>query len=280
MRSCRPFYPDGGTPAAGPVESRPMPDKPFLDRFSRLEIPEARRNLDWRFLDTPLRLPRPVPLEAHPVVAVLDGRALVPTEGPPGDGEPSLILYDLVRGLQPLDAPDTLEESWLDEHRSTLEDRARRWRNTVPTDILREPVLRDEARTALERTLDGATSPLLGHLLGEGRLLRLQDALYDLRTLHEYAAIFERAIEPRLFRTLQALPPTAPPEAWLAEIEANLDGIHGKARSPLRNKMSTSRLVVDGVTLLPIYLEGFDGLLERYVELLDARLRLDALAGA
>ena len=61
-------------------------------------------------------------------------------------------------------------------------------------------------------------------------------------------------------------------------MEKSLEAVHAKARSPLRNKMLTCRLVLNGVTLLPIYREPSEALFAAYRKLLERRVAVSALS--
>src|SRR5262249_9187571 len=152
-----------------------------------------------------------------------------------------------------------------------LDRQGRRFRDDVPTEILR-----DRADEALEILTLNAPA---GGLLDGERLLRVHGKLYNLLTLHDYARIFEKAIDPGSFRELMALPPTCAPADMLQRIAASLHLIHKKARSPLRNKMECARALVGGVTYLPVYREPAAGLFAAWRRLLELRVKVAALGG-
>jgi hypothetical protein len=257
----------------------------FADRFRRLEIPEDRRRFDGSFLDERLRLPAPLPYEDLPLVALLHGRALeAQDEDPAGPDSPRIHLSRQFHALRELDAPPEAERRWHERNRTALDAARKRFYDTVPASVLRDPALLDEA----VRLLDGLDSRArasggrdaeggLTLLLGDARLLRIHGKLYNLVTLRDYVRVFASAIEPSFLTRLTSFPETVTPEELLGAIEGSLDSIHAKARSPLRNKMSTCRIVLDGVTYLPIYREPAAGLFESYGRLLDARVKLGVL---
>ncbi len=258
------------------------------DRFGNLEIPTDRQ-LDLAFLDAPLSLPRPLPAEEHVVAAYLGGRVFVPTEGT-AEGD-RIVVYDLVRGLAPL-LPDALERSWRDRWVGPLGAVATQVRGQVPVRVLNEVGAMNAARDALRGRLPAEIPDrhrgLPGRpcntddsswlrVVGHARLLRLAGKLYDLQTLHEYAQRFAKAVDPDVMAKLAALPLDAAPERHLEVIAQNLEKVHPKARSPLRNKLDTTRVVVGGVTLLPIFLGPIGALFDRYAERLGNTIRLDVL---
>jgi hypothetical protein len=241
----------------------------FLDRFRQLEIPEEKRRIDWSFLDASLPLPEPLPLGDLPLCAVIDGRLLEPVDAPPtGD---SLLFYGEPVSLEARGTAETAEAQWLARHRAELERQGRAFLDAIPTAIVRERA--DEALSILQ-----LNAPTQGLLDGQ-RLLRIHDKLYNLQTLHEYARIFEKAIDAAFFRQLQALPATCTPGEMLALIGGALPKIHKKARSPLRNKMECTRLVVARQTLLPVYREPVAGLFSAYRKLLERRIKVGVLSG-
>lgn len=257
------------------------------DRFGNLEIP-ADRQLDLAFLDGPLSLPRPLPFEEHGVAAYVGGRVYVPGDG---DTRDRVVVYDLVRSLVPLN-PGAQEEAWRQQRAGALAALATQVRGQVPvrllTDVGAMNAARDAVRSRLPSELPDRHRVLPGsaahtdasawlRVVGHARLLRLADKLYDLQTLHEYATRFAKAVDAEVMAKLAALPLDAPPERHLEVIAQNLDRIHPKARSPLRNKMDTTRVVLGGVTLLPLYLGPAAALFDRYAERLGSQLRLDAL---
>jgi hypothetical protein len=271
----------------------------FLDRFGKLEIPAERRRVDWGFLEAPLVLPRPLPLEEHALLVLVNGRALAPRASAPRDGR-SVVFFEEAHALEELPAPEAAEQEYRQRHARELERLARAFDGSVPAAVVAEPALCAEALEALrlggpaaaavpprpEQRLAAsaaghleprADGSLLFALAGWSRLLRLHGKLYDLLTLKEYARIFERAIERELFAQLLAQPETVAPAQMLALIEGSLDAVHAKARSPLRNKMGTARLVVNDVTLLPVYREPAAGLWEALARLLDRKLKVAAL---
>lgn len=265
----------------------------YRSRFSRLEIPDEMRQLDWSFLESSLSLPRPIPLEDQAILVWINGRALVPVDG--GDAG-SIHLYDLEHGLGELDPISALEAAWRTQHQTALARATKRFVDRAPTAIIQDPGSVQEALTALGNNalpdrddLDadlalparlGAVAPgclFSRRIVGGGRFLRLHDKLFKLVTLREYTRIFERAIEPDMFRELIELPLRSTPANYLDAIEANRPAIHAAARSPLRNKMSTSRIVFDGITLLPIYIDQIGGIFATYLENLELDLKMSAL---
>ena len=273
-----------------------MSDKTFADRFQRLEIPED--SVDFSFVETQLSLPRPLPLESEPILVMANGRAFIPGSDTP-DGH-TILLYDQCRILVELGSFAQLEASWRHESLAKVQRQATRFKARIPAAVLREPSLMAEASQMLWAEGPGPDEPIpeahkaipagkggleavvddsvaCRHLVGHSRFLRIHDKLYDLVDLREYIQIFERAIEPAMMRTLMEVPLTSPSEVYLELIEASLDQFHPRARSPLRNKISTSRVVFNGVTLLPIYSESAGGLFEGYGELLERKLKLEAL---
>ncbi len=239
----------------------------FLDRFRQLEIPEEKRRVDWSFLDEPLALPVPLPLQPLALLGLVEGRIWEPVDRAPS--RDSIRFYGAPAALEERGTAAELEARWLADHAAELERQGKRFLDAIPTDVLRERA--DEALDILQ--LNAPTSSLLD---GQ-RLLRIHDKLYNLMTLHEYARIFEKAIEPDFFRALQALPATCSPEEMLGHIEASLPKIHKKARSPLRNKMECTRLLLDGVTLLPVYREPAAGLFSAYHKVLERRIKVGVL---
>jgi hypothetical protein len=262
-----------------------------LDRFRRLEIPEERQR-DWDFVELALGLPRPVPLEEADICVFVNGRAFVPTDSD-GAGADHMLLHDVRRPLQATQPFKDLEEAWHEQHATLLKGLRKRFVDSIPLDILRDPTSADQAADLIgghistdgvldaNKRLDAlpaeAPDSVLHRLFGHGRFLRLHDKLYDLVTLREYVAIFARAIAPETFRELERLPLTTPPEVYLEGIAGSLDQIHVKARSPLRNKMTTSRVVLGGITLLPIYIDPVAGLFEAYTGELEKQLKLASL---
>jgi hypothetical protein len=271
---------------------------PFGGRFAQLEIPEEKKRLDWSFLDTGLALPSPLPLEAPSIFALVNGRMLVPAEGAPAPGR-SLILYDREHALVEGGSPGKQEASWLERNAADLQRQRKRFFDAVPPAVLNDPLLLEQATDILEASTptvarpdeakaiasEGAgelaplseTSLVASRLTGWSRLLRIHGKLYDLVTLKEYMAIFEKAVEPATFRSLQSVPDKASPDEVLAKIEASLEAIHAKARSPMRNKMKSSRVVFNGVTLLPMYREPAGSLLAAISKLLERTLQVEAL---
>lgn len=256
------------------------------DRFGRIEIP-ADRQVDLTFLDAVLALPRPLPIEEHVVAAFIGGRVWVP-----GAGTGRIHLYDLDEPLIE-HLPDAVESAWRDQHARALTAATRSARGQVPVAILTDPIALESARAAVRgrlpeeipdrsRVLAGQPAHTDGSALlrvvGHARLLRLHDKLYDLATLPEYVAKFSKAIEPDALAALNALPATADPADFLAVIANHLEHIHPKARSPLRNKMDTSRVVLGGITLLPLYVGPSRALFDRYAARLCDGMRLLALA--
>jgi hypothetical protein len=283
-----------------------MSSSSFVERFSRLEIPEERKRLDWRFLEEPLNLPLPLPLAGERLLVLVNGRALTPVAAPPG-GERGVVFYRQEHALEEGESPAAAEASYREWNRQALEREQRRFLASVPTSIIREPLLVSEAIEILEHSgaadrwpeeakalaattadhlppLHGAAPTtsaeaglLSAQLTGYARLLRLHDKLYDLLSLREYVRIFEKAIEPGCFRRLQALPESAAPQEMLDVIAASLDQIHARARSPLRNKMECARVRFNGITLLPLYREPASALFEGYGQLLQRHLKVEAL---
>ncbi|MBI3267539.1 MAG: hypothetical protein HYZ53_00845 [Planctomycetes bacterium] len=277
-----------------------MADKSFLDRFQRLELPEDRKGLDWAFLDAPLGLPEPLPLQEHTLLVLVNGHALLPADAPPEEVR-SIRFHGEPHALTPAQPPSEAETAYRERHASQLSRGAKRFLDSIPVKILDDRTLLESAADLLriqgsgsetsapfaDRSLaargagdlapSSASSVFFSRLVGLARLLRIHEKLYDLVTLQEYARVFEKAIQADFFRKLQTLPATVAPEEMLRLIEESLDAIHAKARSPLRNKLSTCRLVVNGITLLPIYREAARGLFESYARLLDRKLKLDTL---
>ena len=241
----------------------------FLDRFQKLEIPEARRRVDWSFLDAALALPEPLPLADRPLLVLLQGRALEPVGHLPDPDGDSLIFYRDPVALVAREEAAAAEAAWEARHEGALAREARRWLDGIPTEILRER--QDEAREILQ-----LNAPPTSLLAGE-RLLRIHGKLYNLVTLQDYTRIFEKAIDPGLFRELVAMPATCTPAEMLAKIAASLPLVHKKARSPLRNKMECARAVIGGVTLLPIYREPAAALWDAWRRLLERRVKVAAL---
>jgi hypothetical protein len=240
----------------------------FVDRFQRLEIPEAKRRIDWSFLDTTLALPEPLPMAEQPLLVVLGGRALEPTFGP--TGEDWIDFYRQPLALVPRGLVADAEAAWRHSHAAELERQGRRFLDGIATAVLRE-----RAGEAIEiLTLN---APARGLLDGE-KLLRVHGKLFNLLTLHDYARIFEKAIDPGFFRELMALPATCAPADMLARIAASLPLIHKKARSPLRNKMECARAMIGGVTYLPVYREPAANLFTAWLHLLDREVKVTALA--
>ena len=260
-------------------------------RFSRLELPES--SIDWSFLDLVADLPRPLPVEEHRAWVAVQGRVFVPAEGSePVEGSPGeILLYDLSRSLRPLDAPGQLERRWWESRAAALDAARRAFLARLPVALLQDEALVARALAELEppaeeipdkgKALQGAPSHEDGSdwlaLVGHSRLLSLDGKLYNLLTLHEYAAIFARALGERVTAAIRALSGEATPEAFLAAIERHLDDIHPKARSPLRNKMSTSRLRLWGISLLPVYTAPSSGLYDRYAQRLSRALHRSSL---
>jgi hypothetical protein len=278
-----------------------MAEKTFVDRFARLEIPEEKRRLDWSFLDAPLSLPADRPLLSSPLQALLNGRALIPALAPAANGR-SILFYAEVHGLDEVLSPGQQEAGYFERNARELAQEQKRFFDSVPAAIVREPLLVSEAlrilrdneppsdapipeeNSAVGASAGGHLSPradrslLFSQLLGYSRLLRIHGKLYNLLTLKEYARVFEKALDPGFARRLQAFPETATPEEVLGLIEQSLDLIHAKARSPLRNKMKSCRLVFNGVTLLPVYREPAEALFTAHQKLLERRLKADVLA--
>lgn len=266
----------------------------FADRFARLEIPDEKRRADWTFLEAPLELPGPLPLE-EPLLAIVNGRCFVPGDGAPAGGQ-GMVLYDRTHALTETDGPGARERAWQSRHDKALKKLGKRFRDSIPASVLTEPRLMQEARSLLEagvpdarpaderQAVPGSLGPVpldgsaAAGLVGWSRLLVIHKKLYDLRTLHEYASIFAKAIDPALQALIGALPATVAPEELLALLEKNLDKLHAKARSPLRNKLLSSRVVLNGVTLLPMYREPSAALQGAHAALLARRLKLELLA--
>jgi hypothetical protein len=244
----------------------------FADRFRRLEIPDDKRRADWSFLEAALDLPRPLPLEEEPILILASGRAFVAAEAAPSG--PAIWLYDRAHALVPVDAPSKQETRWRETNAKTLEKVKKRFFGTIPPSVLTEPALVRDALSLLDVEKDASA---FARLVGESRLLRLHGKLYDLKTLQEYSSTFARAIEPDFYRKLQALPATVAPEELLALIERSLDQVHAKARSPLRNKLLSTRVVLDGITLLPIYREPAAALFEALGSRLERVLKAEVL---
>ncbi len=240
----------------------------FLDRFRQLEIPEEKRRVDWSFLDQSLALPEPLPLADRPLVVLMNGRLLEPAdEAPAGD---SIVFYRQPLALVERGTAAAVEADWLVAHKDELARQAKVFVDSIPTEVVR--LRADEGLEILQ-----LNSPKTRLLDGE-RLLRIHGKLYNLVTLHDYARIFEKAIEPTAFRALQALPPTCTPVEMLAQIAELLPQIHKKARSPLRNKMECARLVVGGITLLPVYREPAAALFDAWRRLLERQIKVDVLS--
>lgn len=279
-----------------------MTDKQYLDRFANLEIPEDRRHLDWSFLEQKVSLTRPLPLEQHPILVLVNGRALVPGDRRPAASR-SILFYDRRHALRELDSPGDQEAAYLEQNKKMLKREQKRFYDAVPPGILGEPqlvreteeLIRAEAAfsddgdlpqrgKAVASTARGHLDPvvqqalLCRHLLGHARMLRIHHKLFDLLTLREYLSIFKKAVDPPCYQRLQRVPDTATPEEMLQLIEESLDAIHAKARSPMRNKLASCRVVFNGVTLLPIYQEDAEGLFASYAALLERQVKLDALA--
>lgn len=278
-----------------------MAEKTFVDRFARLEIPEEKRRLDWAFLDAPLSLPADRPLTSFPLLALVNGRALVPREAPSANGR-SILFYGETHGLDEIAPPGQQESDYFARNARELAQEEKRFFDSVPASIVREPLLVSEAlrilrdneppsdapipeeNSAIVGAASGRLSPIadrslfFSQLLGYSRLLRIHGKLYNLLTLKEYARIFEKALDPGFARVLQEFPETATPDEVLGLIERSLDLIHAKARSPLRNKMKSCRLVFNGVTLLPVYREPAEALFTAHQKLLERRLKADILA--
>jgi hypothetical protein len=230
----------------------------------------------------------------------VNGRCFLPGDGAASPGQAgssqAMVLYDQTHALVETDGPGARERAWLGRHEKPLAKLKKRVRDSIPAGVLTEPRLMAEARSLLEAGLPdarpaderlavaGAVTPVApdgsaaAGLVGWSRLLIIHRKLYDLRTLHEYASIFAKAIDPALQALITALPATVPPEELLALLERNLDKLHAKARSPLRNKLLSSRVVLNGVTLLPMYREPAAALLDAHAALLQRRLRLEVLA--
>jgi hypothetical protein len=275
-----------------------MSPTPFGGRFAQLEIPEEKKRLDWSFLDSGLALPSPLPLEAQPIFALVNGRFFLPAKGAPAPGR-SLILYDREHALVEADSPGKQEAAWLEGNATDLKRQRKRFFNAVPPAILNDPLLVKQAIDILEASTPTVAHPdeakavasngpselaplpdnslIASRLTGWSRLLRIHQKLYDLVTLKEYMTIFEKAVEPAAFRNLQSVPDRASPDEVLAKIEASLEAIHAKARSPMRNKMKSSRVVFNGVTLLPMYREPAQSLFEAISKLLERTLQVEAL---
>ncbi len=279
-----------------------MTDKQTLDRFAKLEIPEERRHLDWSFLEQRVSLSRPLPLEDHALLVLVNGRALVPANRKPAASR-SIMFYGPRHALKELETPADQEAAYLSRHEKALSREQKRFYDSIPPSIISEPELVRDATDlvkaespcpddeefpqqdrAIAATARGHLAPveqdalLCRYLVGHGRMLRIHHKLFELVTLREYLSIFEKAVEPDCYRRLQQVPDTASPDELLQLIEESLNDIHAKARSPMRNKLNSCRVVFNGVTLLPIYQEQAEGLFSTYAALLARQVKLDALA--
>ncbi len=278
-----------------------MTDKQYLDRFAKLEIPEERRHLDWGFLEQRVSLARPLPLEQEALFVLINGRALAPAARKPAASR-SILFYGKRHALVELETPGAQEASYLEQQARALRREGKRFYDAIPQGILSEPELVSDAQDliraeipqaagelpqpdrAIPSTARGHLAPLeeeamvCRHLLGHSRMMRIHHKLFELVTLREYLSIFKKAVEPRCFQRLQQVPDTATPDELLQLIEGSLDEIHAKARSPMRNKLNSCRVVFNGVTLLPIYQEETEGLFSTYAALLAGQVKLDALA--
>jgi hypothetical protein len=241
----------------------------FLDRFKQLEIPEEKRRIDWSFLDESLALPEPLPLAEFSLVCLLNGQAWEPVDQPPG--AKSILFHGDPVDLVERATATAAEEAWRASHERELARQAQLFLDGIPTGILRDTTRVEEALEILQLNAPPTA------LLDNERLLRIFGKLYNLVTLHDYARIFEKAIDPGFFRELQALPATVTPEEMAAKIAGSLTLIHKKARSPLRNKLECARVVLDGVTLLPLYREPAASLFEAWRRILERRLKVEVL---
>jgi len=238
----------------------------FLERFKKLEIPEEKRRIDWTFLDECLALPEPLPLGGHSIACIFQGKIMVPVDRQPsGDW---ILFYRDPLALESRGQLNDLEAQWKQTHQAELERQAKRFLDGIPTDIVRDH---------LDEAIGSGAAQLEARARDEERLLRIHGKLYNLVTLQEYAKIFEKAIDPGLFAELQAMPRTVTPQEMLAKIAANLPKIHKKARSPLRNKMDTARLQIDGVIHLPIYREAAQGMIDVHRQSLERELKVGIL---
>ena len=137
---------------------------------------------------------------------------------------------------------------------------------------------RDVGRGTTRRSADAS---VLGEMHGHQRFLHVDGKIYDLLSLAEYLATFEKAFDPALFKSLQKECDAATPEDVVRTMAGSLDRMDKKTYGVIRGKVHyddrTFELRLDGVYFIPEYLCAAAEFQKAYRVLAEKRLKVDAV---
>ncbi len=140
------------------------------------------------------------------------------------------------------------------------------------------PPQRDVGRGTTRRSAD---TSVLGEMHGYERILHLDGKIYELLSLAEYLAKFEKAMEPAFFKSLLKECESATPEAVCRRMGDSLDRLEKKTYGVIKGKVHyddrTFELRLDGVYFIPEYSCAAAEFQSVYRAMMEKRLKVDAL---
>jgi hypothetical protein len=131
----------------------------------------------------------------------------------------------------------------------------------------------DFKKLALEKISKGSLDDLteesvLGFVLGESRLMINDKKVYNLMTIPEYIAPFEKSMEKEFYQKLQNFCEKEDPEKIFEMITSNLTKMDQKAmpifRNPIWHSPRSFKLYLDKNYWIPYYREKFETFAEKY----------------
>jgi len=215
-----------------------------------------------------------------------------------GKGEGRARVWDRAYSWREAEPASKREERYFSDHRRAIEKAGDEWmQRVIPgatlgpsvAHVLKDkvqelcavpmrPPQRDVGRGKMARREDGS---LLAELHGYERLLHVDGKVYDLLSLGEYVARFEKAMDPKFAKELQAECERASPADVVELMGGSLDRVDKKTYGVIKGKVHYDRrtleIHLDGTYFIPEYLGAAAEYLAKVAALVDKRLKLEAI---
>lgn len=208
-------------------------------------------------------------------------------------------------GLEPLGAIGALESVLVAGRRADVEQAQREWLRgvlggasvdeaatrwgAVGARLIKEKVLElcvlpqraTRGRVGTGQIRWAAEASAMASMVGYERVLLVDGKVYELLTLAEYVARFERAFEPDFFADVQSMCASLDPAGLCDMMRHNLDRMDKRTYSVIRGKVHFDRrtfeLQLDGVYFVPEFVCRRDEFATGYEQAMERALKLEAV---
>jgi hypothetical protein len=117
----------------------------------------------------------------------------------------------------------------------------------------------------------------LSELLKNNNLMVINDKIYSLVTIKDFISYFREGISRPFYQQTQEIRPNVQPESVVRMLHENKRSIEHKYFSRIENKLLSSKLKINNKYYLPILWGKTADLEDRYVKLLEKRIKIEAI---